>query len=249
MENVMSPDEHALSFGAAAEAYDRARPPYPDAAVEWLLDGVDGPVVDVGAGTGKLTASLAARRVNVVAVEPDPAMRDLLATRLPGVDALPGSAEHLPLEDGSAALVTLAQAWHWVDVRAAAAEIARVLTRPGRLGLVWNYRWEGDEWIVRLADALGGVDSAGQMHAIQSQGPQLAPPFVQAEQLVVKWDHVIDVDTLVALAASRSYVIVRPRQEREQVLAAVRTLGEERADPDGLVRLPYETYAFRVDLA
>jgi SAM-dependent methyltransferase len=248
MEVVMPPDDHALSFGAAADAYDRARPSYPDEVVDWLLDGVEGPVVDVGAGTGKLTTSLAARRADVVAVEPDAGMRTVLGVRIPGVDARDGSAEDLPLVDGSASLVTMAQAWHWVDVSRATAEIVRALGRPGRLGLVWNYRSPADEWVARLGTALGGVDSAGRMDEIRTEGPKPASPFGACERLVVAWDHVIDVDTLVALAASRSYVIVRPPHERELALSAVRELGEERADADGSVRLPYETYAFRFDL-
>ncbi|KRC63369.1 hypothetical protein ASE12_00500 [Aeromicrobium sp. Root236] len=244
---VVTPDDPALSFGAAADAYDRARPPYPDEVVDWLLDGVDGPVTDVGAGTGKLTTALAARRDGVVAVEPDPGMRAILG-QIPGIDSHGGSAENLPLGDGAASLVTMAQAWHWVDVPRASAEIARVLRRPGRLGLVWNYRSSADAWVVRLSAALGGVDSTGLMHEIRGHGPAAASPFGAYERLVVAWEHVIDVDTLVALAASRSYVIVRPPHEREHVLSAVRELGEERAGADGSVRLPYETYAFRFDL-
>jgi len=245
--DVVTPDDPALSFGAAADAYDRARPPYPDEVVDWLLEGVDGPVADVGAGTGKLTAALVARRDGVVAAEPDAGMRRILG-QIPGIEARAGSAEDLPLHDGSVGLVTMAQAWHWVDVPRASAEIARVLRRPGRLGLVWNYRSSADEWVVRLSAALGGADSAGLMDEIRANGPEPATPFGAYERLVVAWEHVIDVETLVALAASRSYVIVRPPHEREQVLSAVRELGEERAEPDGAVRLPYETYAFRFDL-
>ena len=153
MEVVTTPDDPGLSFGAAASAYDRARPPYPDEVVDWLLDDVDGPVVDIGAGTGKLTAALAARRDGVVAVEPDAAMREVLKAGIPGIDARAGSAEELPLSDGTVRLVTMAQAWHWVDVPQASAEVGRVLGRPGRLGLVWNYRSSADEWVVRLSAA------------------------------------------------------------------------------------------------
>jgi len=174
-------------------------------------------------------------------------MRSLL-TRIPGIDVCAGSAEDLPLADGSAGVVTMAQAWHWVDVPRASAEVARVLARPGRLGLVWNYRAVADEWVARLSATLGGSDSAGQMDDIRAHGPSIESPFGAHERLVVAWEHVIDVDTLVALAASRSYVIVRPPDERERVLSAVRELGEERAGADGSVRLPYETYAFRYDL-
>jgi hypothetical protein len=86
------------------------------------------------------------------------------------------------------------------------------------------------------------------MEEIRAHGPSPASPFDGFERLIVAWNHILDVDTLVALAASRSYVIGRPPHEREQVLSAVRELGQERADANGAVRLPYETYAFRFDL-
>lgn len=245
---MTSSQDPALSFGAAVNAYDRARPGYPDEVVDWLLDGIDGPVIDVGAGTGKLTASLAARRADIMAVEPDRAMRARLLDTLPHIDVREGTGEAIPVTSASAAMVTFAQAWHWVDVPRASAEVARVLRRPARLGLVWNYRCEDDEWVSRLSNALGGVDSAGKIDEIQQTGPLLSAPFGHTERCVHRWDHVIDVDTLVALAASRSYVITKSAEQREQVLTEVRRLGEERADVDGSVLLPYQTLAFRADL-
>ena len=244
----VEPIDPATSFGTAAEAYDRARPGYPDPVVAWLLDGVEGPVADVGAGTGKLTASLATRRPDVTAVEPDAGMRRLLVQALPSVTTLEGSGESLPLDDHSVDLVTFAQAWHWVDVPRACREVARVLRRPGRLGLVWNYRDERDAWVARLSEALGGQDSAGQSDDIRRLGPVLAEPFGEVERLTTEWEHRLDVDTLVDLATSRSYVIVKPERERRHVLDAIRTLAEERADDDGTVLLPYVTYAFRTDV-
>lgn len=242
------PDDLALSFGAAADAYNRARPGYPDESVRWLLEGIDGPVIDVGAGTGKLTASLAARSTNIIAVEPDAQMRAQLHSQLPSVEVMDGSGEVIPAPPGSAALVTFGQAWHWVDVPRACAEVARVLRRPGRLGLLWNYRDEDDEWVARLGRALGGVDSAGKIDEIRGEGPALVQPFGTPEIHVQPWQHVIDVDTLVALASSRSYVIRKPAELRDKVLSDVRRLGEERAESDGTVRLPYKCFAFRVDL-
>lgn len=118
----------------------------------------------------------------------------------------------------------------------------------GRLGLVWNYRSPADPWVARLTAALGGADSAGQMDHIRTEGPSVAAPFDSYERLILTWDHVIDVETLVALAASRSYVIVQPEHECHRVLSVVRELGEERADTGGTLRLPYETYAFRYDV-
>lgn len=245
---VTSSDDLALSFGAAADAYDLARPGYPDAIVDWLLAGADGPVIDLGAGTGKLTRSFVERGAEVIAVEPDDAMRDRLASQLLSADVRAGTAEDIPVPAGVAGLVVLGQAWHWVDVPRACTEVARVLRRPGRLGLVWNYRDEADEWVARLGQAFGGVDSGGKIDEIRTTGPSVDASFGEPERQIVAWEHILDVDTLVALAASRSYVIRRAPEQRAQVLDLVRELGEERADADGKVRLPYQTYAYRFGL-
>src|ERR1700712_1163347 len=161
---------HALSFGQNVADYERGRPGYPDAAIEWMLaQAVVGSspfgsspfgtkpapasaehplaVVDVGAGTGKFTASLVTRGLTVTAVEPDEVMRQTLSGKFPSVVALSGTAESMPLADASADLVTFAQAWHWVDVPAASAEVARVLRPGGSLALVWNIRDSGVDWV------------------------------------------------------------------------------------------------------
>jgi SAM-dependent methyltransferase len=140
----------AKSFGAAASIYDRARPGYPDAAVDWLLPVGQPQVVDLGAGTGKLTRLIADRGVDVTAVEPSDGMREQLQSALPGVPALAGSAEEMPLADESVDAVLVAQAWHWVDLPRASAEVARVLRPGGRLGLLWNHRDERVDWVNEL---------------------------------------------------------------------------------------------------
>src|ERR1700712_5111112 len=117
-DRVMSElDARRLSFGSAAAAYAAHRPDYPDAAIEWSLAPAPGhDVLDLGAGTGKLTASLAGRPgAHVVAVEPDPEMLAQLRHALPDVDARAGSAEEIPLPDASVDAVLIGQAWHWMD--------------------------------------------------------------------------------------------------------------------------------------
>ncbi|MEA9983982.1 class I SAM-dependent methyltransferase [Subtercola sp. RTI3] len=155
---------HALSFGLAVDDYERGRPSYPAAAVDWMLaqsspneppSAADLVIVDVGAGTGKFTASFAERGLNVTAVEPDSAMRARFSARFPHVEALEGTGESLPLPDTSVDLVTFAQAWHWVDVEAASAEIARVLKPGGTLGLIWNIRDDSVEWVRQLGEIMG----------------------------------------------------------------------------------------------
>lgn len=134
----------ARGFAAAADAYERARPTYAAAAVEWLAQrtglapGVT--AIDLGAGTGKLTRALVATGACVVAVEPIDGMRAKLREVLPEVEALDGTAEAIPVANGSADLVAAGQAFHWFDMEQALPEIHRVLRPDGRLGLLWNSR-------------------------------------------------------------------------------------------------------------
>jgi ubiquinone/menaquinone biosynthesis C-methylase UbiE len=142
----------AQSFGAAAMEYERVRPEWPRAVVDRaaaLLDlGREAEVVDLAAGTGKLTRLLAERFERVVAVEPDERMRVLLD------GALAGTAEAIPLPDASADAVFVGDAFHWFDAPVALAEIARVLRPRGGLALLWNDWWETDPPIPEAATEL-----------------------------------------------------------------------------------------------
>ncbi|WP_234698345.1 class I SAM-dependent methyltransferase [Lacisediminihabitans changchengi] len=138
------------SFGIAADVYERARPTYPLEAARWLVPEGARTVLDLGAGTGKFTRSLVDLGLDVIAVEPDERMRATLASSLPGVTALAGTAEHLPVADASVDAITVAQAWHWVDPALAVPETARALRPGGTLGLVWNLRDERVDWVREL---------------------------------------------------------------------------------------------------
>jgi SAM-dependent methyltransferase len=131
-------DRRELSFDSVADEYERTRPDYPPAVLDLLpLEG-DAAVLDLGAGTGKLTRVLAKRYREVTAVEPLANMRAMLERAVPGVTALAGSAERIPLDDGSVDGVFAAQAFHWFDKSVALPEIARVLRPGGILAIVWN---------------------------------------------------------------------------------------------------------------
>ena len=189
--------EQAASFGAAAAAYERGRPPYPAEAIDWLLPPGATRVLDVGAGTGKLTRQLAERGLDVVAVEPLEGMREQLARAVPGVPVYPGTAEDIPLPDGSVQAVLLAQAWHWVDPARAVPEVARVLVPGGQLGLVWNIRDERVDWVAQLGRIVHDPGEADGSRGITSVRSITSPPFGPLQRHTVDWTHRLTRDQLV----------------------------------------------------
>lgn len=238
--------DHARSFGAAAAAYERGRPTYPDQAIDWLLPPGAQRVADVGAGTGKLTRQLAARGLAVVAVEPLARMRQQLTRAVPGVPVFAGAAEEIPLPDRSVDAVLLAQAWHWVDPGRALPEVARVLRPGGQLGLVWNVRDEQVDWVAELGRIIhSDTDPA------YDRSPPLGPPFRAPERFAARWVSRLAPDTLLDLVASRSYVITRPAPERAALLAAVRRLLDTHPALTGKaeIALPYVTLCTRAQLS
>ncbi|EPD85359.1 hypothetical protein HMPREF1529_01977 [Microbacterium sp. oral taxon 186 str. F0373] len=241
-------DEMALSFGSAAGEYQTGRPSYPAAAVEWLLApaGEHPRVADVGAGTGKLTAALLDAGADVIAVEPDAAMLATLREALPAVETLIGAAERMNLPDESVDAVVLGQAWHWVDVVAASAEVGRVLKPGGVLGLVWNIRDVSTPWVVRLGAIMKGSHAE---ELLSGAGPAVAAPFGALEHESWRWSRRLTRSELAAMVRSRSYVITATPSERDRILAEVEELfaaschrGEDGVE---IIDLPYRTEAFR----
>ena len=230
------------AFAEVAGAYERARPGYLDEAVRWLVGDEPRDVIDVGAGTGKLTRSLIAVGHRVVAVEPLAEMRAELEVALPDVRAIAGSAEAIPLRDRSADVVTSAQAFHWFDHEKALPEFARVLRPRGRLALVWNSRDDRDPWMARLSEIIGNetVQEWDVLPVIAEGG--LFGPVETAE---FSFEQTLDHAGLLDLVLSRSYLAKLAPAEREPVLEAVGRLCDETADADGLVRLRYVTECFR----
>jgi SAM-dependent methyltransferase len=238
--------ERANSFGREAALYARARPSYPGAVVDWLTDGA-GTVLDVGAGTGKFTASLVDRGLEVIAVEPDPLMLSTLTGALPSVTGLAGSAEQLPVADASVDLITAAQAWHWVDEELALPEAARALRPGGKLGLVWNIRDESVDWVA----ALSGVIQLSEAERALHHGFTIGAPFGETERFEVTWELPLDVEALVDLVASRSDMITATPEHRNEVLDGVRDLVARHPDLAGrkTFQMPYRTFAFRAEVA
>jgi SAM-dependent methyltransferase len=247
-----------VGFGRAADEYERARPGYPPEAVAWLVErlAVDGSktVLDLAAGTGKLTRQLVPTGAEIVAVEPVAEMRARLVEALPGVEALEGTAEAIPLPDASVDAVTIGQGFHWFANEHALAEIHRVLRRDGRLGLIWNARDESVDWVARLSEILephrGGVPryvSRDWQRAFET-----TTRFGPLEERQFPFAHEMDAETLVARVASISFIAALPPNERERRLAEVRALAERHPATRGKATfaLPYRTAVFvtaRVD--
>jgi SAM-dependent methyltransferase len=232
-------EAHARSFGSFASRYERGRPPYPPEAVDWLLPHGARTVLDLGAGTGKLTRELLGRGLDVTAVDPSDGMLTELRRVLPAVRAETGRAEQIPLPDASLDAVLVAQAWHWVDLARAVPEVARVLRPGGCLGLLWNVRDERTDWMRRLGEILHSPDQNRDVH--------LGPPFGPVEVRDFSWTHHIGRDQLLDLVASRSYVILRPTDERAALLAQVRQLLATHPALVGRTRfdMPYVTHCAR----
>jgi SAM-dependent methyltransferase len=223
-------------FSRAADAYERGRPRYPQAAVEVLAERLEAgaPVLDLAAGTGVLTRALVAAGLDVTAVEPVAEMRALIPA---GVRALDGTAEAIPVRDGTTAAVTVGQAFHWFDGDAALAEIHRVLRPDGLLALFWNRRAEDDP-VTRAIDELvdpyrGEVPSHRGTWRGAFERTSLFGPL---EEHRFPSEQVLDAAGMEARVASISFISALDEPERERVLRRARALVGE-----GTVTVPYRS--------
>jgi SAM-dependent methyltransferase len=220
----------ARGFALAPDEYERGRPMYPFAAVRRLVRELrikpESTVLDLAAGTGKLTRLLAQLGADVVAVEPVVEMRERLVETLPGVRALAGTAEAIPLEDESMEAVTVGQAFHWFDGDAALAEIHRVL-RPGkRLGLIWNVKDESVDWVRLLAEIIEPYRGTAPKVASGSwkEAFERTELFTPIERARFAFVHQIDVATVVARVTSISFIAALDSGVRERIVEQVREL-------------------------
>jgi SAM-dependent methyltransferase len=245
-----SRQQRSLSFGAEAPAYERGRPSYPPEAIDWLLPDDAADVLDLGAGTGKLTTRLVERGLNVVAVDPITEMLELLSNSLPDTPALLGTAEEIPLPDDSVDAVLVAQAWHWMDPARAVPEVARVLRPGGQLGLLWNIRDERADWVAGLGAILRQSDGAHAVSSTVSAAPRVGPPFGPLEHRDVGWVHRLSPDALVDMVSSRSYVSTMPAADHENLLNELRRLmlTHPSLAGTGEIALPYVTRCWRTRL-
>jgi SAM-dependent methyltransferase len=241
--------QHGGSFGAVAEDYAAARPSYPAEAVEWLTGPAPLDVVDLGAGTGKLTELLVAAGHRVTAVDPSAGMLEQLHRRLPEVITAEGPAEQVPLPDACCDVVTAAQAWHWFDQREAPLECARLLRPGGRLALVWNQREDAVEWVQAVWEPVNrsGVTGLGLLPEGWAGAVVVNGPFSRPEVAVFRHDQPISRDGILRLIASRSSVAVMEEQERRSLLAEVTEILDTHPATKGRDHLviEYETHCYR----
>ncbi|GIF13579.1 class I SAM-dependent methyltransferase [Actinoplanes teichomyceticus] len=248
---------HALSFGAAASAYAEHRPDYAQAAVRWALAPAPGSrVLDLGAGTGKLTAGLVAAGGEVSAVEPDPAMLAELRRALPQVRALSGSAEAIPLPDASVDAVLAGNALHWFDMAVAGPEIARVLVPGGILAGLWNVLDDRVDWVAGLARisgsaAIGPRDTPAGWRAATARlhlpADGTAARFGSPQQAAFGHGQRRTAVSLVAALATRAGMLVMPDQQRQAALDRIRAFLAGRPETaDGEFTLPMLTCVLRL---
>jgi SAM-dependent methyltransferase len=230
--------EHALSFGQAATQYNVIRPTYPAAAVRWALGNTTieptarHRVVDLGAGTGLLT--------RVIKSVTDSGMRTQLAAATPDTVPVAGSAESIPLDDGSVDAVLAGQAYHWFDREVAHAEIGRVVRSGGVFGPIWNVRDESVDWVAEYTrltendrpDVTNGVLPDPDFGALF--GPVVTETFRHSVTM--------DRDGLSALLTSRSYYLVATPERRAELMAGVAAIA---GDLPETFEMPYITYCYR----
>jgi SAM-dependent methyltransferase len=251
--------DRASSFGAIADDYDRWRPGPSPSVVEWLIPAAARRVVDIGAGTGALSRLLVGRAHDIVAVEPDARMRQVLARSVPEATVLEGQGERIPVDDASVDAVVVSSAWHWMDVDATVAEVARVLRPHGVLGVVWaGVDWRAD-WFTalrqtvrqdRTSERVGLLGSLideevpGESHTLRLPA---AAPFEPPEQVWLSWDQPMSANQLVGMLGTFSGVIVLSEQQRRQIMDETRQLLRRYAglEGDAAVTLPFRANCWR----
>lgn len=242
----MNDDLHrfARSFDSVADAYDRGRPSYPAEAVEWLIGSGQKSVLEVGAGTGKLTERLVELGHDVHATEPSRQMLDILKERHPDVRSSYAAAESLPVVDASVDVVVCAQAFHWLDQEAALEEFARVLRPGGRVALIWNTRDAKIPWVRKLGRVIGENDA--DIEAPESLVRSQRFGFVE-ESAYRHWQSVTG-DSLVDMAMSRSMIATLEPAERDRKLAEVRALYDDYGRGMDGMQLPWIAKCFRASV-
>ena len=234
------------SFELVADVYERARPGYPADAVAWISDRLDlregRTVLDLGAGTGKLTRALLTTGARVIAVEPGDEMRARLERAAPGAEALRGAAEAIPLPDASVDAITVGQAFHWFRHGEAIPELHRVLRPGGGVGLVWNSRDRDNPLQKEISELIAPFVPPGRPDAEEWPRPlRESELFGPLEEQRFSFVQELDPDTLAERIASVSFVAAASAEAQRELDAAIHRVAEKLG---GLVAFPYVTAAY-----
>jgi ubiquinone/menaquinone biosynthesis C-methylase UbiE len=225
-------DRFRFSFGSVAEHYERARPPYANASVDWAVEqlglSAGERVLDLAAGTGLLAQALVARGLLVVAVEPDDGMRAVLENAVPQAEVLAGRAEEIPLPDAALAAVFVGQAFHWFEPGAAFAEMRRVVRPGGGFALFWNQFNQDDPVLGAIDELVRRGDPARRSNWRDAYDETQFGPL---EERAFYEDRALSVDDLAAWVASTSRVITASAEEKAEIDREVRRLAESSPGP------------------
>ncbi len=230
----------AESFGGVADTYAQYRPRYPDEAVRWLVGTSPGRVLDLGAGTGLLTASLTALGHEVIACDPSADMLGHLRVTAPQAHRLQARAESIPLPPASVDVVACAQSFHWFDTERALPEIARVLRPGGVLAMTWNNGDRKVPWVKRVLDLIDLEDAADMGDPVA--GSDL---FVASDVQVFRHWQRMDKRALVEHVASTSKFAILPDAERAVLLEEVGRIYDSYGRGSAGMLMPWRAYCYR----
>lgn len=242
-----------LTFGAHADEYDLARPEWPVEVARWFVPEDAALVVELGAGTGKLTRAVTELGVRVFAVEPDARM--LAVLRANALEGMEGSAEEIPSGDGDADAVVAGSAMHWFDLERALPEFHRVLRPGGRLGFGWNHRDTENSTIAAMSEIVYGAqgrNDGGHWTTRDWEGELTAAGlFRDVEQRRFEHIHEIPRAALDAHLLSYAGVAALPAGVRDDVFARVADIldGDPEISGGERLRLPFAVHAFRATRA
>jgi SAM-dependent methyltransferase len=244
---VTSPETRALSFGGVAADYDRLRPAPAPAALDWIVPDGCRAAIDLAAGTGLFTRALAERVPEVIAVEPDPRMREMFTARAPELEIREGRGEAIPVPDASVDLVTVSSAWHWMDPAVAGPEIARVLRPGGRLGVLWTHMTHDDR-LPRPNWVALGVDR-GDRDRVRRQREVTFPdgsPFGPPEQASFSYPQLVSKADIIATLGTYSPVIALEPDVRARALGDAAAQLDERFPGEGPIEVTITSECVRL---
>jgi SAM-dependent methyltransferase len=252
---MVSRAEKATSFGSIADDYDRLRPAAPPEAFDWLLPARRDLVVDLGAGTGLQSRQLAAFARRVIAVEPDDRMRAVLAARSPGVRAVAGVGEAIPLPGDCADAVVASSAWHWMDPELAVPEITRVLRDGGRFCVLWNGRDRTISWLkaadwFREAEGEPRPEPESETRRETGHRAVLLPDpglFENIETATFSFSRMMTAPELVDMLATYSHVITASEQARQAGRERAAAALAELFPPGAQIEVPMRSHCWRAD--